>query len=163
MPYSQITEFTLPSIASIGERVEFTISAELVEAPEWSNFVIAIEYTDGPIDRLPILVGTTFYEIPKGHDVKQTFPLPDVGEKVSVICLIDRFYATGKYTLTAKTGHINTQWEEDARLAKEIEVIAQAPPPPITDEFVAINSLVNSIMVLMMVFALMSIMRSLLE
>jgi len=162
MPYSQITEFTLPSIASIGERVEFTISAELVEAPEWSNFVIAIEYTDGPMDRLPILIGATFYEIPRGQDVKQTFPLPSVGEKVSISCLIESFSAAGKYTITAKTGHINTQWEEDARLAKEIEVKAQAPPP-ITDEFVAISSLVNSITVLMMVFALIFIMRSFLE
>jgi len=162
VPYSQITEFTLPSATSIGERVEFYIAAALVTLPNWSNFVIAVEYTDGPMDRLPIFVGATFYEIPRGQDVRQIFSLPSVGEKVSVHCLIEGFDVAGKYIITAKTGHINTQWEEDTRLAKEIEVKAQAPPP-ITDQFVAISSLINSIMMLMMVFALIFIMRSLFE
>lgn len=164
MPYSEILKFTLPDDASSGQTIEFYVSAQLTSSPpEWSNFVIAIEYTDGPLDALPVLLmGSDYWRIPKGSDARWAFPLPAVGQEVTLFVRIPGISA-GVYTITAKVGHINESWEEDARQTKQMTILQAPSEPTPSDTYASMSSLISSIMMLMLIFMLMTVMRTLLE
>jgi len=163
LAYTEITEFTLPSEVDVGTQVELNLTVKLLSQPSgWSNLSIAFEYTYGESDSIEVYISGLYFEIPKGRQVVRSVPLPNVGEEVTFPITIKPIHFAGTYAMTAKAGHVDGEFSIDSYQTREMVVKSLAAPTP-TPTTVDISSLLYPLVSIMVIFMMISLLRSLFE